>query len=314
MLYQAVRPKTFDEVLGNKATVKALKTLCRKASAKRQHVILLAGPTGCGKTTLARILAKEFGADEFSTFELNASNTRGIDTIREIAENADRSVITGGARVYVVDESHQLTSQAQQAFLKVLEDSVRDTYFILCTTDPQNLIATIRGRCAEYTVGPLGHRDMQELISRTCKLIEFQVSADVAKAIAQYSEGFARNALVLLEKCTDLEEESDMLELVSIGTESEPAILDLCTILSMDPSKRKKVWKEAVSIVFESGTDSEGIRRSILGFLGSKMRRCKDEEIMLDYCYLVRKFSMNTFYHGKSLLAVLVTEACLGGS
>lgn len=311
MLYNDVRPPNLDGVFGNKSTVDALKTYLRQSSEKRNHALLFVGPTGCGKTTLARIIAHEVGADsEYSLEELNAANTRGIDTVRAISEGARMRPLVGGAKVYIVDESHQLTKAAQQAFLKLLEDYPEDVYFIFCTTNPENLIPTIRSRCAKYQVGPLGRKDMRALLKSVAEKIGFDISDDVIAAVAHFSEGLPRTALVNLEKIKDLDDEMAMLDMLSYGTESEPNIFEICNILCMAPVKRKDEWQDAIKLIYSVGSDSEGIRQAILGSLGAKMQRCKDLDIMKDYVKLTEIFGMSTFYSGKTMLAALIFKAC----
>jgi DNA polymerase-3 subunit gamma/tau len=150
-LYQKVRPGTLEEIVGNQRTIKAIAKMVE--SKEKPHSILMQGGSGCGKTTVARIIAKIFGSDESSIFESNAANTRGIDDIREIARTAPLSTLGNKPKTYIIDESHQLTKPAQQALLKVLEDPPERCYFILCTTDPQNLIPTIRCLRRNYSSG-----------------------------------------------------------------------------------------------------------------------------------------------------------------
>lgn len=311
MLYNDVRPRKLDEVFGNASTVTALKTYLRQSNEKRNHTLLFMGPVGCGKTTLARIIAHGVGADnDYSLEELNAANTRGIDTIRAISERARTRPLVGGAKVYIVDESHQLTRAAQQAFLKLLEDYPDSVYFIFCTTNPENLIPAIRSRCADYHVGPLGRKDMQVLLKSVCEKLKIDISDEIIKAVAHFSEGLPRNALVNLEKIKDLDDELTMLDLLSYGTVSEPNIFEICNILCMAPVKRKDEWQAAIKLIYSVGTDSEGIRQAILGSLGAKMQRCKDLDVMEDYVKLTEIFGVSTFYSGKTMLAALVFKAC----
>jgi len=89
MLYQELRPSKLSEVIGNKSTVKSLQAILKSPENKRPHTFLFHGPSGCGKTTLARILVSEFGCVKESVVEMNAANTRGIDSIRQVISEAN---------------------------------------------------------------------------------------------------------------------------------------------------------------------------------------------------------------------------------
>jgi DNA polymerase-3 subunit gamma/tau len=162
-LYIKHRPTDLIGVKGNEDVVEALKNmLLNKESCP--HSFLLSGPTGCGKTTLARIIAAELGCFGSDYKEIDSADFRGIDTIREIGKQCMYKPLESSCRVFVIDECHKMTNDAQNAFLKRLEDTPKHVYFILCTTDPSKLIPTIRGRCSQFQVKPLSEKVLLRLL------------------------------------------------------------------------------------------------------------------------------------------------------
>ena len=310
MLYQLVRPNNFDEIVGNTPTIGALKGIFRQSADRHSHCILLHGPSGCGKTTIARILAEKFGSSEHSILEMNAANTRGIDTIREVQGNAHLLGMGSTTKTYIFDESHQLTHAAQEALLKIIEDNPSHCYFILCTTEPQNLIKTVRNRCSEYEVNILSSDEILELLKKAIEKLDIKINHDILEAISYTCEGCPRTALVQLEQVIDIKDVDKALELLVKGTEKDKNVVDLMKLLITAPEVRLKKWKRIIQVYSLLDDNPEKVRRAVLTFLFNKLKKTDDIEIAKDITHLLKIFSQSVFYGGKSQLGSLVAQAC----
>ena len=261
-LYKKYRPKTFSEVIGQR---EALKSLVGMVKQKRvPHTILLSGPSGVGKTTIARIVARKLRTSDRDLQEINAADFRGIDTVREIRDRMSLAPIGGRCRVWIIDECHQLSSQAQNAFLKLLEDTPAHVYFMLATTHPQKLLQTIRTRCYEVKLSALSQRDLEKLVNKVASDEGFELEKDVASAIVEQADGSARKALVLLEQVSQLTSEEERLTLLrSTGTQAKA--IELARAL-IDPRAK---WTRVKAILKDMDEDPESVRWLVLSYCQS---------------------------------------------
>lgn len=262
VLYLKYRPNTLDEIVGNEEVVQLLKNqLSGNSNQPLPRAILFHGPTGCGKTTLGRILARELGVKGADLCEIDSADFRGIDAIREIRKQSAYKPLESPYRVWILDEVHRLTGDAQSALLKALEDTPAHVIYILCTTDPQKLLPTIRGRCAQYQVRQLTDDEMMALLRRIVKAEKESLRKEVYTQIIQDAMGHPRNALQILAQVLSVSEEQ-RLKVARRTAELQSKTIELCRALITHAS-----WKKVSSILKGlKNEDPEGIRRAVLGY------------------------------------------------
>ena len=149
VLYRKYRPQNFEEVLGQDHIVSVLKNAVK--TGRVSHAYLFSGSRGTGKTSLARILAKEAGCSDVDLIEIDAASSRGIDEIRALREAVRFSPMQGQVKVYIIDEVHMLTKEAFNALLKTLEEPPAHAIFILATTELDKVPETIISRCQNFS-------------------------------------------------------------------------------------------------------------------------------------------------------------------
>jgi len=259
-LYKKYRPAKFNEIIGQDNSVKVIQSKLK--SKTLPHSLLFSGPSGCGKTTLARILRKKLGCSKHDFTELDCADFRGIEMVRNIRSHLYQAPIAGKCRIWLIDECHKMTGDAQNAFLKMLEDTPNHVYFMLATTDPQKLKNTIRTRCTEIVVRALNHKSMLKLLSYVCTTEEVNLPEEVTEKIIECSNGSARKGLVLLNQVIELENEEDMIEAIKATTAEVQAIAIARALLN----PRTK-WIDMTKILKETTEEEpEQIRWMILGY------------------------------------------------
>jgi len=279
------RPQRFDEIVGQKSVVGTLANALR--TDRVGHAYLFCGPRGTGKTTTARILAKALNCEQRSTpepccacdqcrrtssgesldlVEIDAASHRKIEDIRELREGVWSSTLGSRFRVYIIDEVHMLTTEAFNAFLKVLEEPPPHVKFVLCTTDPQKMPETVRSRCQRLDFRRLAASDVVARLRQIAEKETLEVSDDALREIARHAEGGLRDAEVLLEQ-------------LSVYTEDAITVDDVRALTgTVDAAKLGRVAQalgrgragealEVVDGIFESGTDAGELLDALVSHL-----------------------------------------------
>lgn len=237
-LYRSFRPEVFDDLLGQEHIVKILKNQINSGNVG--HAYLFCGTRGTGKTTTARLLAKalnctsdgqrpcgvceacrSIAAGNFiDVAEMDAASNNSVDDIRNLRESVNFPPVTGRTKVYIIDEAHMLSTQAANAFLKTLEEPPENTVFILATTDPNKLPATILSRCIRLDFRRVPERQIAEGFAKICREIGVDADPDALSLIAANADGSVRDGLSLLDRCvagTDRLTRDDVLFLLGMS-------------------------------------------------------------------------------------------------
>ncbi len=197
-LYRKYRPQNFEDVSGQESIVNLLISSIK--SGKVSHAYLFCGGRGTGKTTVARIFAREVGSNDEDIIEIDAASNRGIDEVRELREAVRTAPFSSKYKVYIIDEAHMLTREAANALLKTLEEPGSHVIFILATTDPQKLPKTISSRCQVITFKEPDNKTLTDRLIFIAKEEGYNLDEESASLVASHGHGSYRDAIGVLEQ------------------------------------------------------------------------------------------------------------------
>jgi DNA polymerase-3 subunit gamma/tau len=197
-LYRTYRPASWSEVRGQESIVAALKAVI--SAQNPAHAYLFSGGRGTGKTTVARIFARELGCVPEDMYEIDAASNRGIDDIRELREAVRTLPFSSPYKVYIIDEVHMLTKDSFNALLKTLEEPPAHVIFILATTEPHKLLDTVVSRCQVFAFKKPGIETLSDIVRDVAKKEGYDLDASSAGLIALLGDGSFRDTLGMLQK------------------------------------------------------------------------------------------------------------------
>ncbi len=220
-LSEKLRPHTFNEIVGHKSIISALKRILADKDLL-PHSYLFSGPSGVGKTTLARILAREVGCKSYSITEQDAVTQSSVDAMRELIANLRYPALGGSPyRALILDEAHALTAATYQALLKDIEAPPMHLFYIFCTTNVSVLPKILMTRLHHFPLKPIGTEDILQYLYKVKISENFKIPDESLLMIAQKSDGSIRQALSYLSPLRD-STELDMTEILNTEAEIVP--------------------------------------------------------------------------------------------
>ena len=232
-LYRTYRPQGWGEVKGQEHVVRVLEASIK--NKKIAHAYLFSGGRGTGKTSVARILAREIGVRPNDVYEIDAASNTGVDDIRELREGAYVLPLQSPYKVYIVDEAHMLSRNVWNAFLKTLEEPPAHVIFILATTERDKVPETVQSRCEVYTFKKPTREILSQSITDVAKKEGYALDRPASELIALLAEGSFRDALGILQKVLavskDKKIDAEEVELVS-GAPRAELVRDLLSALA----------------------------------------------------------------------------------
>lgn len=289
VLYRKYRPRTFAEVVGQEHIVQTITNAI--AQNMLSHGYLFTGPHGTGKTTLARLLAKAVncksrGEGKFEPcnqcdscleinqgnaidlIEIDAASNRGIDEIRALKEGIRFRPTKSKYKVFIIDESHQLTKEAANALLKTLEEPPPHAIFVLATTEAHKMLPTIQSRCQRFDFRKLKLPEILERLKRILTAEKIKFEDDALTSIALSASGSIRDAETLLDEVVSFSGKEGTIkqELVQtlLGTADKPAIFQFLNLISQ---KKAKQAVEDLNTLIQKGVDLKEFAKSLIEYL-----------------------------------------------
>lgn len=307
------RPTAFAEVVGHELQVRSLESALKKGSSR---AYLFTGPSGLGKTTLARIAATTVGCPQGDLIEIDGATWTGIDAMRDVAGTLQYQPLTGEVKAVILDEAHALSKPAIQSLLKILEEPPPWVYWFLCTTEPTRLLPTIKTRCFAVDLKPVKRDVLAQMLASiaTEEAYQFVELADEAfeeiiYACAEAAEGSPRAALANLALCATARSPAEAGELLRTSAASTEAVALARALV------KGARWSEVVAILnLLAETNPETVRHVIRAYVTKVALGAKNEPAAGRALEILDHFLLPfNAYDGVSPLVMACGKVLLGG-
>ncbi|MGO1337775.1 MAG: DNA polymerase III subunit gamma/tau, partial [Leuconostoc fallax] len=275
-LYRVYRPRTFDDMVGQEIITQTLQNAIQ--TGQTGHAYLFSGPRGTGKTSAAKIFAKAVNgipADQDDAqipdiIEIDAASNNGVDEIRNIRDSANYAPIEAQFKIYIIDEVHMLSTGAFNALLKTLEEPPANVKFILATTEPQKIPATILSRTQRFEFKRISTQQMQQRMSYILDQQNIAYDEDALRIIANAAEGGMRDALSILDQVIAFGQDHVTVEnaLQVTGSATTTQLFDyLQSIIDYDVQSALQILHD----VLQDGKDAQRFIADLMALLRDVM-------------------------------------------
>lgn len=262
------RPETFSEICGQSSIVKILERQLEKNKIKNCY--LFCGPSGTGKTTIGRALAKRINQGKGKPIEIDAASNNGVDNIRNIIAESQSRAIDAEYKIFIIDECHAISSQGWQAFLKTLEEPPEKTIFMFCTTNPEKVPPTIQNRLMKFNLSKVSVNEIKSRLEYICQQEGFTNYKESCDYIAKVSNGGVRDAIAYLDKVADYSEDITIENTLQVlGNYSYEDFLNLTNSIidSMIDIKNEKKVLGILENIDSSGKDMKNFVDQYMSFI-----------------------------------------------